>query len=147
MNQIQLKVLLLLFSLIFIFSASPVYAATPCDNDTSIAAGQGPCPAGLDQLESIVGNVISVIVGLGFIAMFVLLIMAGIKYLTSGGEPKAIQSAHYTLTWALLGLFMMAVAWLALQLIAGFTGIEVTIFNIKALCKSGGDLLKFCQPN
>ncbi|MCL4365670.1 pilin [Patescibacteria group bacterium] len=107
----------------------------------------GPPPAGLDQLENIIGNVISVIVGLGFIAMFVFLIMAGIKYLTSGGEPKAIQSAHYTLTWALLGLFLMAIAWLALQLIANFTGINVTVFNIKTLCKDGGDLLKFCQPN
>ncbi len=57
----------------------------------------GPDPAGLTEIESIFGNVISVMVGLGFIAMLILLIMAGFKYLTSGGEPKAIQSAHHTL--------------------------------------------------
>lgn len=101
-------------------------------------------PAGLQEIEDIVGNIISVVVGLGFIAMLVLLVMAGFKYLTSGGEPKAIQSAHQTVTWALLGVLFMAIAWLILQLVAGFTGIDVTVFNIKALC--GGAKLPFCQP-
>lgn len=106
----------------------------------------GPDAAGLDQLEDIVGNVISVIVGLGFIAMLVMVIMAGLKYLTSGGEPKAVQSAHYTLTWALLGLLFLALAWIILQLIHAFTGIDVTVFDIKTLCKLGNDPLKFCTP-
>lgn len=94
----------------------------------------GPPPAGLDQFEALVANVISVIVGLGFIAMLVMVVLAGIKYLTSAGEPKAVQSAHYTLTWALLGILFFALAWIILQLIEGFTGITVTTFNIKTLC-------------
>lgn len=104
----------------------------------------GPDPAGLNEIEQVVGNVISVIVGLGFIAMLVVLVMAGIKYLTSAGEPKAVQSAHQTVTWALLGVVFMAIAWLILQLIQTFTGIDVTIFNIKILCGIPTDLLKFC---
>ncbi len=104
----------------------------------------GPPAAGLKEIEDVFKNVISVIVGLGFIAMLVMLIMAGIKYLTSGGEPKAIQAAHNTVTWALLGVVFMAIAWLILQLIRAFTGIDVTIFDIKALCGIPGDLLKFC---
>lgn len=90
--------------------------------------------AGLTEIESIVGSVISVVVGLGFVAMLILIVMAGFKYLTSGGEPKAIQSANQTFTWALLGVVFMAVAWVILQLIAGITGLPVTIFNIKSLC-------------
>lgn len=108
----------------------------------------GPPPAGLDEIEGIIANVISVIVGLGFIAMLVLIITAGFKYLTSGGEPKAIQSAHYTLSWALLGLVFFAVAWVILILISAFTGIStLTIFNIKTLCSIAGDsdLGRFCR--
>lgn len=105
----------------------------------------GPDPAGLNEIEQIVGNVISVVVGMGFIAMLVLLIWAGFKYITSGGEPKAIQAAHQTITWALLGILFMAITWLILQLIFTFTGINVTVFDIKALCKFGDDPLKFCQ--
>ncbi len=92
-----------------------------------------PNAAGLQQIEDIFGNLVSVIVGLGFVAMLVMLIMAGIKYLISGGEPKAVQAAHNTVTWALLGVVFMAIAWLILQLIHVFTGIDVTIFNIKVL--------------
>jgi len=144
-----LKVLsftLLLYALTFTLFALPVYAA--CDATElakPVEERSADCPAGLDQIEQIMGNVISVIVGLGFVAMLVLLVMAGLKYLTSGGEPKAIQSAHYTLTWALLGVVFMAVAWLILQLIESFTGIKVTIFDIKALCGVAGDPLKFCR--
>ena len=93
----------------------------------------GPPPAGLKEIEDVFKNVVSVVVGLGFIALLVMLIWAGFKYLTSGGEPKAIQSAHQTVTWALLGVVFMAVAWIVLQLIKAFTGIDVTIFNIKVL--------------
>lgn len=93
----------------------------------------GPDPAGLDQIEQVFSSIISVIVGLGFMVLLVMLVWAGIKYLTSEGEPKAIQSAHQTVTWALLGIVFMALAWLILQLIKVFTGIDVTIFNIKVL--------------
>lgn len=99
-------------------------------------------PAGLKEIELVFSSVISSIVGLAFIIMLVLLIWAGFKYLTSGGEPKAVASAHQTVTWALLGIFFMAIAWLILQLIKEFTGIDVTIFNFKALCGGG----KFCNP-
>lgn len=116
---------------------------SPCPTDPDSIAKFGPCPAGLNELEQVVGNIISVIVGLGFIAMLVLIVMAGFKYLTSGGEPKAIQAAHHTLVWALLGVFFMAVAWLVLQLIRSFTGIDVTVFNIKSLCEFGG--IQFCK--
>lgn len=103
--------------------------------------------AGLQQIEDVFRSVISAVVGLGFIAMLVMLVMAGIKYLTSGGEPKAIQSAHYTITWALLGILFLAVAWLILQLIKAFTGIDVTSFDIKALCKIPGSTIDFCSPS
>jgi len=137
------------FSFLLFPSSIPVYAVDPpCtlkpENQIRIdyEAKYGPCPAGLTEIENTVGNVISVIVGLGFIAMLVMVLMAGLKYLTSGGEPKAVQSAHYTLTWSLLGLLFFAVAWVILQLIESFTGVKVTTFDIKTLC---GDAFEFCK--
>lgn len=104
----------------------------------------GPDPAGLTQIEEVFKNVISASVGMGFIALLVLLILAGFKYLTSGGDPKSIQAAHQTATWAFLGILFMAVAWLILQLIENFTGINVTVFDIKTLCNVGGK--DWCVP-
>lgn len=121
-----------------LFIIHPVYAATPNPDF-------GPPAAGLNEIEQVVGNIISVIAGLGFVAMLVLLITAGFKFLTSGGEPKALQAARQAATWALLGVFFMVIAWLILQLIANFTGLPLTIFNIKSLCGVAGDPLKFCK--
>lgn len=90
-------------------------------------------PAGLQQIEDLFTRIISIIAGLGFVALLVLLVWAGFKYLMSGGEQKAVSQAHQVVTWALLGIVFMAVAWLVLQLIHTFTGIDVTIFNIRVL--------------
>lgn len=115
-------------------TASPVYAAT-CDPNNPNPID---CGAGLQQLEDLFQNIISVVVGLAFIATLVMLISAGFKYLTSGGEPKAIQQAHQTVTWTLLGILFLAIAWLVLQLIENVTGVKVTIFDIKQLCGAAG---------
>ena len=66
-------------------------------------------------------------------AVIIYFLLGAFKYLTSGGEPKAVQQAHQTVTFALLGVVFMALAWLLLQLIHAFTGIDVTIFDIKVL--------------
>ncbi len=98
-------------------------------------------PAGLILIEQIFGRIIELAVALGFIALFVMLVWAGIKYITSGGEQKAVQSAHQTITWALTGMLFMIIAWLVLQLIASFTGITVLkAFDIRVLCEG----IKWC---
>lgn len=98
----------------------------------------GPEPAGLTQIEDMVGRVISLVVALAFVVLVVMLVWAGIRYLTSGGNAKAVQSASMTLTWALLGMLFLVIAWLLLQLIASFTGIDaLKVFDIKVLCVPG----------
>ncbi len=118
---------------------------SPCPTDAAAIAQFGPCPAGLNEVESMFGNIISVIVSLGFIAMLVLLLMAGLKYLTSGGEPKALQSAHHTLVWALVGIGFIAIAWIILLLISNYTGLNLTVFNIKTLCGDPIAGFPFCK--
>lgn len=85
-------------------------------------------PAGVSQLQNLFERIIQLVVGGAFIVLVVVLIMAGIKFLTSGGEPKAIQSASMTVTWALLGILFLGLAWLILRLIEAFTGVPVTKF-------------------
>jgi len=93
----------------------------------------GPLPAGINELESLYKYFIQIIVGLSFVALVVVLVWAGIRFLTSGGEAKAIQAAGQTITWALLGILFLIIAWLILLLIKAFTGVDVTIFNVKVL--------------
>lgn len=87
-------------------------------------------PAGLNQLQDLIQRIINISVGIAFIALTVMLVVAGIKYLTSGGEPKQLSSANNTVTWALLGMLFLVIAWLVLKLIQAFTGVQVTQFCI-----------------
>lgn len=90
----------------------------------------GPGAPGLDQLQQLIQRIINLSVGLAFVALLVMLIVGGIKYLTSGGEPKPLSSANNTLTWAILGIVFLVIIWLILLLIKAFTGVDVTKFCI-----------------
>lgn len=89
-----------------------------------------PDPAGITQLQELVQRIINISVGLAFIAVTVVLFYAGFKYLISGGEPKALGQAASAITWALLGILFLAIAWLVLKLIEAFSGVPVTQFCI-----------------
>lgn len=80
--------------------------------------------------EAIFENVISVVLSLGAIALFIVLISAGFKFLTSGGDPKSAEGAKNTLTAALTGIVLLVVSYLILVFIEKFTGFQVTIFKI-----------------
>ena len=80
--------------------------------------------------EAIFARILNVIVSLAVIALFVMLVVGGFKYLTSGGDPKAAGSAKQTITYAILGIVLMAVAFIIFKLIETFTGVKVTIFEI-----------------
>lgn len=94
--------------------------------------GWGPeCVSNLDpQVATIQGfecvfrNVVSVVTVLAGLALFIMLLMGGLKYLTSGGDPKAQEQAKNTLTYAILGMVLIVAAYLILNFISTFTGIE-----------------------
>ncbi len=88
-------------------------------------------PAQLKDLEGIFGNVISLAIGLGGIVLFVMLILAGFNYISSAGDPQKAAAARNTATYAILGLVLLALAYLFLRLIASFTGAnEILNFQI-----------------
>ena len=81
-------------------------------------------------LEIVFANILTVAISLGALALFVMLLIGGFKYLTSGGDPKATTSAQQTMTYAVAGIALMAVAYLIFRIIEFFTGVKVTIFTI-----------------
>ena len=87
-------------------------------------------PAGIVQLQALVLRLINVSVGIAFIAVTVMLVFGGIKFITSGGDAKALGSAGQTITWALLGILFLVLAWLVLKLTEAFTGVKVTDFCV-----------------
>lgn len=80
--------------------------------------------------EAIFSNVLQVAVGLSVFALFIMLIVGGFKFLTSGGDPKATAGAQQTMTFAIIGIVLMVLAFLIFRIIEAFTGVSVTKFVI-----------------
>lgn len=81
-------------------------------------------------LENIFANVVSVAVALAGIVFLVMLITGGLTLITAGSEAPKAEAAKKTITYAIYGFVFVALAFLLLQLIKNFTGVDVTQFKI-----------------
>jgi hypothetical protein len=91
-----------------------VYAQAGIANDNGVAYLHG--------LEGVFENVINSLLFVGGIALFLMLLAGGFKFITSGGNPKSLESARNTITYALIGIVLVAAAYLVLVLISSITG-------------------------
>jgi hypothetical protein len=98
---------------------------------SSPVLAQGDNPAGFNQLETIFKWILGGITRLGLIAVFVMLLYGGFKYLTAGGNPEKNKAASGVITYAILGLVLMIGAWFILRFIEVFTGVTLTVFSLK----------------
>jgi hypothetical protein len=86
--------------------------------------------ARISDLTDLFQRVVGYILGLAGIALFIMLLLGGFKFITSGGDPKAVEEAKKTLTYAVAGLIIILVSYLILVFIQTLTGVNVTQFNI-----------------
>ncbi len=127
--NLKQKLLVIVSGLILLFSASPVltFAQIDCNNPASAkeaiqcgecgAAGQPDCTAqpakSLDSTIASIINILSVLVG---IVAVIMLIIGGLRYVTSAGNQESAKGARNTIIYALIGLVIVALA----QVIAKF---------------------------
>lgn len=80
--------------------------------------------ATLTCLPAVFKNLVTaVLVFAGIVALF-LIIFSGIKFLTSGGDPKQVEGARKTLTYAIIGLVVILSSFAIINIIAGVTGVD-----------------------
>ena len=84
----------------------------------------------LKNLEGLFSNVVSVILGIAGITFFILILSSGLKFITSGGDPKALEGAKKTLSYTIGGFILILASYLILRLIGEFTGVNVSIFKV-----------------
>jgi len=90
----------------------------------------GESPVTLQDLEVVFSRIIEIVLGLAGVVLFLMLIMGGFRFITAGGDPKAIEGAKKTLTYAIGGIVLIALSFLILRFISTFTGVDVTQFKI-----------------
>lgn len=122
-----MKKLLLLFSILFFIFYFPLLSPVLADdcvrnitvNGTPISVSTIGC------LETYVGNAISFIFALiGAIAL-IYLILGSIKFVTSGGDQKAVEEAKKNITYAILGLAVILSIYLIFNILGVAMGIDL----------------------
>ena len=80
--------------------------------------------------ECVFQAIIGAVFAIGGLLTLIMLLLGSFTYLTAGGDPKKAQTAANTLTYAVIGLVLLIVAWFILLFIEEFTGVRVTVFEI-----------------
>lgn len=98
----------------------PIFAQNKDWNSTSCMV-EGV--ATIQCLVPLFRNAVVAIVELSGIALFIMFIAGGFSFITSGGNPKQLEQAKQTLTYAIIGLVVVVIAFLIIQLISTITGV------------------------
>jgi len=93
--------------------ALPVVALAAPDT-TSVCQGVsltgGTCDPDQNQFQKVLKLVINIISFIAGFAAVIMIIVGGIKYVTSGGDSSATASAKNTIIYAIVGLVVVAMA-------------------------------------
>lgn len=94
-------------------AASPTDAAK-AEVCSGVSSGQpgADCSgaSGEKTISGVLDAVLQIISWIAGIAAIIMIVLAGMKYITSGGDSSAIASAKTTLTYALVGVVIVALA-------------------------------------
>lgn len=116
-----LTLTLIVLSLVMVASPAVVSAATAKDSvcaGIGLTGGTSDCkpPADGPTVQSTLQAAISILSYLIGFAAVVMLMIAGFKFITAGGEPAKIASARDTILYSVIGLVVAMLA----QLIVNF---------------------------
>jgi len=78
-----------------------------------------------DGLGNLINNITQMVAVAAGILLFAYLLFGGFKYITAGGDEKAVDSAKRMLTNAVVGMIIIAFAYFIVGIIGKVLGIEI----------------------
>lgn len=103
------------------------------DNYKCLDTASDPTGAGIATISCIgpvIQNVINAALVFVGIVSLILIIISSIKFIFSGGDPKQVEGARNTLTYAIIGFLVVVLSFTILNLIAYVTGVNcITLFG------------------
>lgn len=99
-------------------------------NQINILPGGQFSNLGNITISSIIAAIIILVLVISALVFFFMLVWGGIRYITSGGDKQATESARGQITAALIGLAIVFAAWAIINLVNIFFGIDILQLNI-----------------
>ncbi len=85
-------------------------------------ADNGQAASTVSRLIKQIINIISIVVG---VVAVIMIIIGGLRYITSGGDSSSVSSAKNTILYAIVGLVVVALAQLIVRFVIGRLNNEV----------------------
>lgn len=82
----------------------------------------------LQCLPVVFQNIVTAALLFAGLVALVLVILSGIKLITSSGDPKQVEGAKHTLTYAIIGLVIILSSFLIIRIIGTVTGADCINF-------------------
>lgn len=87
--------------------------------------------APINNIVAVIQNAIRFILLIAFVLAFVFLLIGGIRWITAGGDEKAVSGARGMITAALIGLVIVLVSYALIILVETFFGVKIISGSIK----------------
>lgn len=88
-------------------------------NPPAEVSALGSGSAGINHL---LGNMIQLIYAVAGVIFVFMVIISGVQWILSGGDKEAVGKARGRLTWAVIGIVFLALAWVIISVIGQVTG-------------------------
>lgn len=102
---------------------APVYAA----DTIQLTPGSNSSFKGLQNItiQGIISGSISLVLIVVALVFFFILVLGGLRWVTSGGDEKKVGVARAQITNALIGLAIVFAAWAIMKLIGTVFGVDI----------------------
>ncbi len=97
----------------------------------------GKPPATLCSLNDIFRSIVQILTLIAGFAFFIMILVGGYRYLMSGGNPKTTAEARNVITFAVIGLILMFLAWIIIIFVQSLRGGGVPDLRIFNICPFG----------
>jgi len=106
-----------------LFQLAPIFGQiTP---PKELGALQGA--RGAAGINIILGNIVNLFFAAAALAFVIMFLWGAVQMITSAGDKEAVGKAKGKITWAIIGIFLMALSFFIFQLIEDLTGFQIFV--------------------
>ena len=87
-------------------------------------------PTSLACIPVFINNIINALVPLAGVMAVIFIVWSGIRFLTSGGDPVKVEGAKKTLTYAVIGLVIILMAFVIIKIFSTVSGVDCNILGV-----------------
>lgn len=91
------------------------------------------CETSAEKLPNYIGSVLSIILAVAVLIAVFFLIWGGIKWILSGGDKSAVESARNHIVAAIIGLIIALLAFFIVQIVGRLFGIDLLHFDLPSI--------------